>query len=92
MAVLVTMEVGPVDWPKFKAAIDWLRSMPAPGRRSSELYRGEADAGRMLIVEQWDSHAAMHAYQEQVGEEFNRRAATGELDWQTGVWELAESL
>ena len=92
MAVLVTMEVGPVDWPKFKAAIDWLRSTPAPGRRSSELYRGEADAGRMLIVEQWDSHAAMHAYQEQVGEEFNRRAATGELDWQTGAWELAESL
>ena len=92
MAVLVTMEVGPVDWPKFKAAIDWLRSTPAPGRRSSELYRGEADAGRMLIVEQRDSHAAMHAYQEQVGEEFNRRAATGELDWQTGVWELAESL
>ena len=92
MAVLVTMQVGPVDWTKFKAAIDWLKSAPAPGRRSSEVYRGEADANVVLLVEQWDSHDAMHAYQEQVGEEFIRRAGTGDLDWQTGVWELAESL
>jgi len=92
MAILVTLQVGPVDWPKFKAAIDWLKSAPAPGRGSSEVYRGESDASQVLIVERWDSHDAMHAYQDQVGEEFNRRAATGELDWQTGVWELAESL
>ena len=34
----------------------------------------------------------MHAYQEQIGEEFNQRAGTGSLEWQDSVWELAEPL
>ncbi len=92
MAIVVTMQVGPVDWTKFKAAIDGLKGTSAPGRRSSEVYRGESDASQVLIVEQWDTHDAMHKYQDQVGEEFNRRAGTEGLDWQMGVWELAESL
>ena len=92
MAILVTMQVGPVEWAKFKDALDGLKSVPAPGRQSSAVYRGESDASQVLIVEQWDSHDSMHRYQDQAGEEFNRRASTEGLDWQTGVWEIAESL
>jgi hypothetical protein len=32
----------------------------------------------------------MHAYQDKVGEEFNRQAGTEGLQWQTGVWVLAD--
>jgi hypothetical protein len=34
----------------------------------------------------------MHRYQDQVGDEFNRMAGTEGMDWQSGVWELAEEL
>ena len=92
MAILLTMQVGPVDWAKFNAALEWARSTPAPGRASSHLYRSESDHTRVLIVEEWDSHDSMHRYQDQVGEEFNRRAGTEGLDWQDNVWELTGSL
>jgi hypothetical protein len=85
------MQVGPVDWPKFKAAIEALKSVPAPGRSSSEVYRSQADSS-VLVLERWESHAAMHSYQDKVGDDFNQRAGTAGLDWQTGVWEFAESM
>ena len=89
MAILVTMEVGPVDWDKFKAASDWAKQFPAQGQISSEVYRGESDSKRVLIVERWESHDAMHKYQDQVGEEFNKRAGTEGLEWKDAVWEVA---
>ena len=91
MAIVVTMQVGPVDWDKFKAAIDWGKGTPSPGRTYSRVYRSQSDPSRVLIVEEWDSHDSMHHYQDQVGEEFNRRAGTEGLDWQDAVWELAAS-
>jgi hypothetical protein len=92
MAILVTMQVGPVDWNKFKAASDWSKAFPAAGRRSSRIYRLGEDPGQVLIVEEWDSHDAMHTYQDKVGDEFNQRAGTEGMEWETGVWELAETL
>ncbi len=92
MAIVVTMQVGPVDWSKFKSGLASLKDVPAAGRAYSRLYRGENDPNTVLIVEEWDSHASMHRYQDQVGEEFNRRAGTEGLDWQTGTWELSESI
>jgi hypothetical protein len=86
MAVLVTSQVGPVDWSKFQAAMQWGTTQPAEGRRSSRIYRSEGDPANILIVEEWDSHDAMHRYTDRVGEEFNRRAGTEGLNWQTGVW------
>jgi hypothetical protein len=92
MAILLTMQVGPVDWAKFKAAVDWGKGAPAPGRRYSRVYRAEGDGSKVLILEEWESHDHMHRYQEQVGEEFNRRAGTEGLGWQDQVWTLADSL
>ena len=89
MAILVTMQVGPVDWEKFKAAAEWATGTPAAGRTSSRVYRGEHDANIVFIAEEWESHEAMHAYQDQTGEEFNRRAGTEGLTWTTGTWEPA---
>ena len=89
--MLVTMQVGPVDWAKFKGALDALKDTPAPGRHYSRVYRQEGNESMVLVVEEWDSHDAMHAYQDQVGEEFNRKAGTDGLEWQDAVWELAES-
>jgi heme-degrading monooxygenase HmoA len=91
MAILVTMQVGPVDWAKFESALDWGRGIPAPGRKYSRVYRAQGDPNRVLIVEEWDSHDSMHRYQDGAGEEFNRRAGTAGLEWQDQVWELADS-
>ena len=91
MAVLVTMQVGPVDWSKFKSALDWSTPFRPPQRLTSHVYRSQGDSSQVLIVERWLSHEAMHEYQEKYGDEFNKRAGTEGLQWQTGVWELAES-
>ena len=93
MAILLTMQVGPVDWQKFEAAMDWSRgAATAKGRAYSRVYRAESDSSTVLIVEEWDSHDSMHSYQEQIGEEFNRRAGTEDAEWKDDVWELADSL
>ena len=34
MSVLISMQVGPVDWEKFQAAIEWANSLPAAGHIS----------------------------------------------------------
>jgi hypothetical protein len=86
MAVLITMEVGPVDWGKFQAALQWMAGQPTPGLRSARALRREDDPSMVLMLQEWDSHDAFHASSEQVGDEFNRRAGTEGMDWRTGVW------
>ena len=91
MAILVTMQVGPVDWAKFMDATEWSKQFPATGRTSGRIYRSEEDPSQVFVVEEWDSHDSMHAYQDKLGDEFNRRAGTEGLEWQTGVWDMATS-
>ena len=86
MAVLVTMEVGPVDWQKFQSAMEWMNSIPDAGLRSNSVHRSESDPRMLLLMQEWDSHDAFHASSEKYGDEFNRRAGTEGLDWRTGVW------
>lgn len=90
MAMMVTMQVGPVDWSKFRAAMAWANQSEAPGRHWTHVYKGESDANTAFVVEEWDSHDAMHAYQEKLGDEFNRRAGTDGLQWTTATWQLVE--
>jgi len=92
MSVLVTMRVAPVAWDKFQAAIDALAHEGAAGRKSSAVYRLQSDPRTVLVVEEWDSHDAMHAYQERVGDEFNRRAGTEGMEWEVAMWERAGSM
>jgi hypothetical protein len=86
------MEVGPVDWTKFVAAMEWGKGLAAAGRSSGRVFRGEHESDRVLIVEEWESHDAMHAYQDKYGDEFNRRAGTEGLDWSVSTWMLAGAM
>jgi hypothetical protein len=92
MSILVTMQVGPVDWQKFQAAMEWAKGYPAQGQSYSRIYRLQSDPSQVFVVEEWDSHDAMHEYQEKLGDEFNRRAGTEGLEWTTNVWDPAGSM
>ena len=91
MAVLTTMKVGPVDWAKFRPATEWLDGQGSAGLNSTKVYRSESDSDSVLVVQEWDSHDTMHAVSERVGPEFNQRAGTEGLDWETGVWVLSDA-
>ena len=51
MAIFVTMQVGPVDWPKFKKALDWSTPFRPQGRLTAQIYRSESDSNQVLVVE-----------------------------------------
>ena len=91
MSVLLTMQVGPVDWEKFSSATEWGYGHKPSGLISGKIYRAEADPSKVLVVEEWESHDAWHVYAEQVGEEFNDRAGTAGLDWQDTIWVLSDA-
>jgi hypothetical protein len=86
MAILVTMEVGPVDRAKFQQAIEWMNTQPEGGVRSTKVYYAEENPSVALVVQEWDSHDAFHESSDKYGDEFNQRAGTQGLDWRTGVW------
>jgi len=86
MSVLITMEVGPVNWDKFKAAMDWANSRKPAGHIGTKVFRSEDDPSRVLILDEWESHDDFHRDADAVGEEFNRRAGTEGLDWQDNSW------
>jgi quinol monooxygenase YgiN len=92
MAILVTMQVGPVDWTRFKAAMDRFSGDKPAGLHSSRTYRRQGDPARILVIEEWDSHDAMHAYQEQAGDEFNRMAGTEGMEWEVALWDFAAEM
>ena len=91
MAIFVTMQVGPVDWSKFKKALDWSTPFRPQGRLTAQIYRSESEPNQVLVVERWISHDAMHEYQDKYGDEFNKRAGTEGMEWKVNVWDLAES-
>ena len=85
MSVIVTMEVEPIDWAKFQAALRWLEGQPAEGLRSSKGCHGESLPRRGIIIQEWDSHDAFHAASERNGDAFNQMAGTKGLDWRTNA-------
>ncbi len=86
MSVLITMQVGPVDWEKFEQATAWVNGQPAPGMVSRKVYRAEDNPNMVLVIEEWDSHDAFHKATDLYGDEFNRRAGTAGNSWQDRVW------
>ena len=92
MSILVTMQVGPIDWAKFKSASDQMRDNVPSGMHSSRTYRKQDDPSQVIVIEEWDSHDAMHAFQEKVGDEFNRLAGTERMHWDVALWELADEM
>jgi heme-degrading monooxygenase HmoA len=90
MSVLVTMRVGPVDWARFRAALEWLYTHRPPEWLSHRVYHAERDPSLVLVIDEWTSHAAFDAFAERVGPEFNERAGTSGLAWQDEVWVIAD--
>ena len=86
MSVLLTMQVGPVDWDKFKPAIEWAYSQKPSGLEHGKIYRAESDQDTVLVMEMWESHDAWHKFAEEVGAEFNSRAGTEGANWQDTIW------
>lgn len=87
MSVLVQMTVRPPDWATFAAAVDWMNGQGTPkGLRSSRVYRDENDPATVCVLQEWDSHDAFHASSDEIGDEFNRRAGTEGLHWETHIW------
>ena len=89
MAILLTMQVGPVDWEKFRSALDWAAQQNSPGLISSKTYRAEDDPSTVIMEQEWESHEAFHKVGDEVGPEFVARAGAESLDWQDQVWVLA---
>jgi hypothetical protein len=91
MGVLVTLRVGPVDWARFREALSWLYAQRPPEWLSHRVYRSEADPRMVLVIDEFASHGAFHEFAGRVGAEFNRRAGTEGLAWQTEVWTAADA-
>ena len=86
MSVLITMEVGPVDYQKLKGAMEWAESRNPKGHIASKLYRSESNPSTVLIIDEWDSHEDFHRHADAIGEEFNKRAGTDNLEWRDESW------
>ena len=94
-SVVVWMTVRPRDWSKFKDTIGWyvegIKSDKPKGLHSTHVYKREGDPGLVLDIEEWDSHDDWHAVSEKYGDEFNKRADTEGLDWETFIWHPSDA-
>jgi quinol monooxygenase YgiN len=87
MSVLVQMRVRAPDVDRFKRAYDeWLPRIGEMGGKSVGVYRAENDPNEVTLLEEWESHDAMHEASEKYGDEFNSTAGTEGLDWETRIW------
>ena len=87
MSVLVQFQVRVPDVDKFKAAWEEIAPLAKEdGARNQALYRDENDPNVISMLAEWDSHDQMHASSEKRGEEFQAKAGTEGLDWETRIW------
>lgn len=89
MGVYVTMTVRPPDPAKFEAASkeELAKGLP-PGAKSQFLGKLEGDPGLFIWAGEWESHDAMHAYSEKTGDDFNAKAGTEGVEWETKVFQI----
>jgi quinol monooxygenase YgiN len=87
MSVLVQFQVKVPDVDKFKMAWEELKPLAAEdGARNQALYQDENDPTVVSLMSEWDSHDAMHASSEKRGEEFQAKAGSEGLEWETRIW------
>jgi quinol monooxygenase YgiN len=87
MSVLVQMRVRVDDVDRFKRAYEeWLPQIGGMGGRSMEVYSAENDPNEVSLLEEWESHDAMHEASEKYGDQFNETAGTVGKDWETRIW------
>jgi quinol monooxygenase YgiN len=84
---LVQFIVRVPDVDRFKAA--WEEYGPLfeqDGSTNNALYQSEADPNLLGMFGEWASHDAMMESSEKRGEEFQAKAGTEGLDWETRIW------
>jgi quinol monooxygenase YgiN len=87
MSVLVQFQVRVPDVDKFKAAYGEMVPLAAEdGARNQALYQDENDPNVVSMMSEWDSHDQMHASSEKRGEEFQAKAGSEGLEWETRIW------
>ena len=94
-SVVVWMTVRPTDWDAFRETVAWavdeMKKDKPKGLHSTHVYRREGDPGLVLDLEEWDSHDIWMQFADRVGEEFNKRAKTEGLDWETFIWHPSDA-
>lgn len=89
MSVFVTMSVRPPDGAKFEVATKEHLARPrAKGLEMQFFGKKEDDPGTYILGGVWDSHESMHRYSDEVGEDFNARAGTEGVEWETQVYTI----
>lgn len=95
MSVFVTMTVKPPDPGKFEAAskesIKEDQKNKPKGLQMQFLGRVEGAPGTFIFGSVWDSHEDMHAHTEKIGDDFNAKAGTEGVEWETKVYEILET-
>ena len=85
--VLVQFRVKVPDVDRFKAAWEDLGPLAEQdGARNNALYQAESDPGELAMFGEWDSHDQMMESSEKRGEDFQAKAGTEGLDWETRIW------
>ena len=85
--VLVQFIVTVPDVERFKTA--WEEARPLfeqDGATNGSLYQAEGNPNELAMFGEWASHDAMMESSEQRGEEFQAKAGTDGLDWETRIW------
>lgn len=91
MSVFVTMTVRPPDAAKFETAVKENFQRKPAGLEMQFYGKLESDPGLYVIGGVWDSHDSMHKYSDEVGEEFNKKAGTEGVEWETQVWSVGQT-
>ena len=85
--VLVQFRVRVPDVDRFKAAWEELRGeSTAAGARNQALYQAESDPNEIAMFAEWASHDDMHEFSEKSGDEFQSKAGSEGLEWETRIW------
>jgi quinol monooxygenase YgiN len=85
--VLVQFRVKVPDVEAFVAATKELMPLAEQdGARNQALYASESDPNEMCMLAEWESHDAMMVSSDKRGPDFQAKAGTEGLDWETRIW------
>ena len=85
--VRVQFRVTVPDVERFKAAwVELEQAARSDGAVNGALFQSENDPNEITAFSEWASHDEMHASSEKRGEEFQAKAGTEGLDWETRIW------
>jgi quinol monooxygenase YgiN len=92
MLVLVTMRVKVHNFEGVKAAMaKYAPAMKRSGCHWAKVYRAEKDPLDILLLMEWESHAAFNASGDETGDDFNALVQPAS-EWDDVVWHLSDAV